>query len=136
MAYRLPDLLILALCNVISEVLFSSLSRLQNARERLAEHFLDVMAATMALSAPISVALAATAPAVIATLYGPKYAGAAPVLVALSAYGLLFSVSWHAGDVFKAIGRPGLLIATGTARLALMVGPVWWAAGRASSWSD
>jgi PST family polysaccharide transporter len=49
--------------------------------------------------------------------------------VVLSVYGLLFSVSWHAGDVFKAIGRPSLLLATGTGRLALMVGPVWWAAG-------
>lgn len=129
LAYRLPDLLVLALCNVISEVLFSSLSRLQHARERLSEHFLEVMAVTMALSAPISVALATVAPAVIATLYGPQYAGAAPVLVVLSAYGLLFSVSWHAGDVFKAIGRPSLLLATGTARLVLMAGPVWWAAG-------
>ncbi|AQT78582.1 hypothetical protein B1R94_03960 [Mycolicibacterium litorale] len=129
LAYRLPDLLVLALCNVISEVLFSSLSRLQHARERLCEHFLEVMAVTMALSAPISVALATVAPAVIATLYGPEYAGAAPVLVVLSAYGLLFSVSWHAGDVFKAIGRPSLLLATGTARLVLMIGPVWWAAG-------
>jgi PST family polysaccharide transporter len=129
LAYRLPDLLVLALCNVISEVLFSSLSRLQHARERLSEHFLQVMAVTMALSAPISVALATVAPAVVATLYGPQYAGAAPVLVVLSVYGLLFSVSWHAGDVFKAIGRPSLLLATGTGRLALMVGPVWWAAG-------
>ncbi len=129
LAYRLPDLLVLALCNVISEVLFSSLSRLQDARERLSEHFLEVMAVTMALSAPISVALATVAPAVIDTLYGPQYAGAAPVLVVLSVYGLLFSVSWHAGDVFKAIGRPTLLLGTGSARLVLMVGPVWWAAG-------
>jgi PST family polysaccharide transporter len=130
LAYRLPDLLVLALCNVISEVLFSSLSRLQHERERLSEHFLQVMAVTMALSAPISVALATVAPAVVGTLYGPQYAGAAPVLVVLSVYGLLFSVSWHAGDVFKAIGRPSLLLATGTGRLVLMVGPVWWAAGR------
>jgi lipopolysaccharide exporter len=130
LAYRLPDLLVLALCNVISEVLFSSLSRLQDARERLSEHFLEVMAVTMALSAPISVGLATAAPAVIATLYGPQYSGAAPVLVVLSVYGLLFSVSWHAGDVFKAIGRPALLLGTGSARLVLMVGPLWWAAGR------
>jgi PST family polysaccharide transporter len=129
LAYRLPDLLVLALCNVISEVLFSALSRLQHDRQRLGGHYLEVIAATMALSAPISVALAAAAPAVIGTLYGPQYAGAASVLVVLSIYALLFSVSWHAGDVFKAMGRPGLLIATGTGRLVLMLGPVWWAAG-------
>lgn len=129
LAYRLPELLVLNLCIVISEVLFSALSRLQHARERLADHYLKVLTAATALSAPISVALAAAAPAVIATLYGHRYADAAPVLAVLSIYALLFSTSWHAGDIFKAIGRPSLLIATGTGRLALMVGPIWWAAG-------
>jgi PST family polysaccharide transporter len=129
LAYRIPELLVLNLCIVISEVLFSALSRLQHARDRLAEHYLEVMTAAMALSAPISVALAAAAPAVIQTLYGSQYSGAAPVLVVLSIYTLVFSVSWHAGDVFKAIGRPWLLIATGTGRLLLMTGPIWWAAG-------
>lgn len=134
LAYRLPELLVLNLCIVISEVLFSALSRLQHARERLADHYLKVLTAAMALSAPISIALAAAAPAVIATLYGHQYADAAPVLAVLSIYALLFSVSFHAGDVFKAIGRPSLLIATGTGRLALMVGPIWWAAGHSIVW--
>ncbi|MGY4711964.1 lipopolysaccharide biosynthesis protein [Mycolicibacterium sp. CBM1] len=129
LAYRLPELLVLNLCVVISEVLFSALSRLQDDRERLAEHYLEVMTAAMALSAPISVALAAAAPAVIETMYGSEYAGAASVLVVLSIYTLVSSVSWHAGDVFKAIGRPSLLIATGVGRLLLMAGPIWWAAG-------
>lgn len=130
LAYRLPELLVLNLCIVISEVLFSSLSRLQDERQRMAEHYLQVLTAATALSAPISVALAAAAPAVIGTLFGHEYAGAAPVLAVLSIYALIFSLSWHAGDVFKAIGRPSLMIATGTGRFALMCGPIWWAAGR------
>lgn len=129
LAYRLPELLVLNLCIVISEVLFSSLSRLQHSRQLLADHYLKVTTAAVALSAPISVALAAAAPAVIVTMYGHQYADAAPALAILSIYTLVYSTSWHAGDVFKAIGRPSLLIGISVGKLALLVAPIWLAAG-------
>lgn len=129
LAYRLPELLVLALCVVISDVLLSSLSRLQDSRERMNEHYLEVTTAAMALTAPISLALAAVAPAVINTMYGPAYADAAPALTVLSFYVLFMSMSHHAGDLFKAIGRPGILVIFGSGRLALLIGAVWWAAG-------
>lgn len=128
LAYRLPELLVLNLCIVISEVLFSSLSKLQHDRKLLAEHYLQVTTAAVALSAPISVALAVAAPAVIGTMYGDKYADAAPALAILSIYTLIYSTSWHAGDVFKAIGRPSLLIYISSGKLALMIFPIWLAA--------
>lgn len=128
-AYRLPELLVLSLCVVVSEVLFSSLSRLQHEHSRLARQYLKVVAVVTALSAPFAVLLATAAPAVIGTLYGPDYAAAAPVLAVLSCYTLIYSMSWHIGDVFKALGRPSLLIATGAGKLAVMAIPVWWAAG-------
>jgi len=129
LAYRLPELLVLALCVVISDVLLSSLSRLQHSRQQLNEHYLEVTSAAVALTAPISVALAAVAPAVINTMYGPAYADAAPALTVLSFYVLFMSMSHHAGDLFKAIGRPGILVIFGAGRLALLIGAVWWAAG-------
>jgi len=129
LAYRLPELLVLNLCIVISEVLFSSLSKLQHSRQLLADHYLQVTTAAVALSAPISVALAAAAPAVIGTMYGQRYADAAPVLAILSIYTLVYSTSWHAGDVFKAIGRPSLLVAISIGKLALLIAPIWFAAG-------
>ncbi len=129
LAYRLPELLVLNLCIVISEVLFSSLSKLQHDREMLAEHYLQVTKAAVALSAPISVILATAAPAVIRTMYGDQYADAAPVLAILSIYTLVYSTSWHAGDVFKAMGRPSLLIVISSVKVVLMIVPVWFAAG-------
>lgn len=129
LAYRLPELLVLALCIVISDVLLSSLSRLQHSRQLMNEHYLEVTTAAMAFAAPISVALAAVAPAVVNTMYGPAYADAAPALTVLSFYVLFMSMSHHAGDLFKAMGRPGILVLFGTGRLVLLIGAVWWAAG-------
>lgn len=129
LAYRLPELLVLNLCIVVGEVLFSALSRLQHDRVALARHYLGVLTAVIALTAPISLAMAASAPALIGTLYGPNYAGAAKVLPVLSVFTLVYSASFHSGDVYKAIGRPWILTATNAGKLAVMIGPVWWAAG-------
>jgi PST family polysaccharide transporter len=82
-----------------------------------------------AVTVPMSTALAAAAPNVIGTLYGPAYSGAAPVLAVLALYTLVYSASYHAGDLFKASNRPSLLSAISAGKLALMIGPVWWAAG-------
>lgn len=129
LAYRLPELLVLSLCIVISDVLLSSLSKLQHDTQLLNEHYLDVTTAAMALTAPMSIALAAAAPAVIDTMYGPEYAPAASALAVLSFYVLVMSMSHHAGDLYKAIGRPSILVFFGVGRLALLIGAVWWAAG-------
>src|SRR4029079_634678 len=37
-----------------------------------------------------------------------------------------------AGGVFKAIGRPGVLTAINAGKLAVLVGPIWWAAGHSA----
>lgn len=129
LAFRLPDLLVISLCVVISDVLLSSLSRLQHSRDLLNEHYLKVTTAAMALTAPTSFLLAAAAPAVIDTMYGPVYAGAAPALGVLAFYVLFMSMTHHSGDLFKAIGRPNIIVFLATGRLALLIPAVWWAAG-------
>lgn len=128
LAYRLPELIVLNLCVVIGEVLFSALSRLQHDTGALADHYLKVLAVVVALTAPISVAMASSAPTLIATVYGPGYAGAAGVLAVLSLYTLVYSASFHSGDVYKAIGRPWILTVTNAGKFVVMIGPIWWAA--------
>jgi PST family polysaccharide transporter len=130
LAYRLPELIVVYLCIVISEVLFSALSRLQHDRSAMEAHFINVMTAVVALVVPISIGLAVTAPSLIVTLYGPAYSAAAPALSVLAIYALVLAASFHAGDVFKAIHRPSLLTILSVGKLAILIGPIWWAAGR------
>lgn len=128
LAYRLPELTVLSVCIVISDVLFSALSRLQHDRSAVAAHYLQVLGVVVALTAPVSIALAVTAPAVVETLYGPAYADAAGVLSVLSLYALVHSTWHHSGDIFKAIGRPWILTAGSAGKLIVMIVPIWWAA--------
>lgn len=132
LAYRIPELLVLSLCVVVSEVLFSALSLRQADPEALTGHYLRVLTTVAAITVPAGIGLAVTAQPLVATLYGATYAESAPILSVLAIYTAVYSASFHAGDVFKAIGRPGVLTAINAAKLAVLVGPVWWAAGHSA----
>lgn len=127
LAYRLPELIVLNLCVVVSDVVFSAMSRMQDDRPGLAGYFTGVLTAVVAVTAPIGVAMAVTATDVVALMYGPAFAGAADDLALLALFAVVYSASFHSGDVYKAIGRPGILTAINVAKLALMVLPLWFA---------
>ncbi|ORM37614.1 hypothetical protein BFL43_03670 [Williamsia sp. 1135] len=132
LAYRVPELLVLSLCGVISEVLFSSLSRLQHDLPSLGKHYLQTLGVVVALTAPIGIGLAVGADALIATMYGPSYAAAGPMLAVLALYAVIYSASFHSGDVYKAIGRPSVLTAINAGKFAALIVPIWWAAGHSA----
>lgn len=132
LAYRIPELLVLSLCVVVSEVLFSALSGLQHDRAALTRHYMQALTVVAALTVPIGVGVAVAAQPLVGTLYGSNYAQSSPILAVLAIFTVVYSASFHAGDVFKAIGRPGILTAINAAKLAALVGPIWWAAGHSA----
>ena len=129
LAYRVPELLVLNLCIVVSDVLFSALSRLQDDSAALVGHYRAAVAWVVALAAPIGLGLSVVADPLIRMLYGERYAEAAPMLAFISLFAVVYATSFHTGDVFKALGRPGILTALNVGKLVVMAGPVWWAAG-------
>lgn len=134
LAYRIPELLVLNLCIVVSEVLFSALSSLQHDRDVLTRHYLDALGVVIALTAPIGIGLAVAARPLVETLYGHQYAESAPILAVIAIYTTVYSASFHAGDVLKAMGKPGILTAINAAKLVVLIGPIWWAAGHSATW--
>lgn len=129
LAYRLPELVVLNLCIVVSDVLFSALSRMQDSSEDVAAQYLSTVSVVMALTAPLGIGMAVLAPEIIDVLYGPRYAAAGPVLAILALFTVVYSATFHSGDVYKAIGRPSILSRVNAAKLLVMAGPIWWAAG-------
>ncbi len=129
LAYRLPELLVLALCVVIGEVLFSALSRVQDDRPALTRRYLSAVAVVMALVAPIGLGIAAVAPDLVVVLYGERYSSTADILAVLSVYTVLYAASFHSGDAYKAIGRPMILTWITLGGLIVMIPAVWIAAG-------
>lgn len=128
LAYRLPDLVVINLCAVVGDVLFSALSRLQNDRPALVSRYLTTVRMLVSVTAPIGLGLAAVTVDVVALFYGRDYAPAAPIAAALSVFTVLYSINFHAGDVYKSIGRPGLLTILGVGKLVVLIPVIWWAA--------
>jgi lipopolysaccharide exporter len=132
LAYRLPELLVINMCIVVGDVLFSALSRLQHDRPALIGKYLATLRAVVALTAAIGFGMAVVAPDLISVLYGAQFAAATDELAVLALFAVLYSVNFHAGDAYKAIGRPWLLTWLGAGKLAMLAPAVWWAAGRSA----
>jgi lipopolysaccharide exporter len=127
LAYRLPELVVLNLCVVVGDVLFSALSRMQDSRGQLASYFLSAMGAVVALTAPLGVAMAVLAPQIVVVLFGAQFIDSGPILALLALFAVVYAASFNTGDVYKAIGRPSILVGINIGKLAFMVGPIWWA---------
>lgn len=129
MAFRLPELLVVSVCAVISQVLFSSFSRLQHDKPALQLQFLSAVSTVATITVPTGLGLAAAAPALVPVILGPEFGESIPLLQLLGVYAAIYSLSFHAGDVFKATGRTGLLLITSLAQLLCFVPALWVAAG-------
>jgi lipopolysaccharide exporter len=105
----------------LSRVLLPAFSRIQSERERLASVYLATITVIGAIVMPVSWGVAGAAHEVIATLLGPQWTGAVPVL-AILALGAPFSLLTHFGAI--------LCEATAAlnVKLAIVVGRIVWLA--------
>ena len=140
MAYRVPDLLLINLCWVLSRVLFPVFARLQADRQSLRRAYLATVFYVGILVVPLGIGLFITAPTLVQTLLGEKWMPAVPVLQILAINSTLHALSFHAGDLFKALGLGGtmvrrMLISGAILVPAMLAGLFWFGLpGVAVSW--
>jgi O-antigen/teichoic acid export membrane protein len=109
-AYRLPETLILNTMWVMTAVLFPAFSALQNDKEALKKGFLSTVRYVELLVVPLCLGMLAVADPLIRVVFGEQWVEAIPLLRIISLYTLIISIGFHAGDVYKAIGRPDILL--------------------------
>ncbi len=129
-AERIPDAAITRVFFVISGVAYP-VFRAANVREgRLASGYLDVLRFQVAFVLFVAIGLACAGPALVPLALGDDWQGATQPMqfLAFSAAGL--SLITGAADVFKAVGRPRLVLWTMLGQLAVMSPVLWFAAGR------
>src|SRR6185437_12740047 len=118
LAFRIPEVLVLSLLNVITRVVFPAFSRLQSDRAQLRETLLATARYTALLIMPLAAGMALLAPQIVYGIYGWRWGPAIGVLRVLALYAGIRCISHHFGDGYKAIGRPDVLTRTTLA---------WWA---------
>ncbi len=109
MAYKIPDMTILLLTSVASKVLFPSYSRLQSDPGSLRRTYIRTFRYVGLLILPAVAGMVMLATPAVVTVFGERWLPSVPLLRALAVYAGVRALGNHAGDVLKAIGRPGAL---------------------------
>jgi len=121
MAYRIPELVITMIIWVVGSVAFPAYSKLQDDRPALQKAFLITLRYLSLLTIPAGMGLAVLGTIIIYTLYGEKWAPSIQVMQALAIAVSLRSLGSHAGDVYKATGRPDILTKLSLLRAVVLI---------------
>lgn len=130
MAFRLPELLVISVCAVVGEVLFSSFSTRAGDNDGLSRQFLSATGAIACLTVPVGAGLSAAAPDLVPALLGGSFGPSVQVLQLLGLYAVVYSLTFHAGELYKATGKAHILVWLSLAKLVVFAPVLWWAAGR------
>lgn len=129
-AFRLPGLLVLNSCSVLSQALFPAFARVRDGEGSMQGALLRAVQALAALTVPLGLGIALVAPDLVSVLFGERWEPATPVMRLLAVHTVLATLLYNDGDVYKATGRPSVLNALTAVQLALIGPIVWWSAGR------
>lgn len=128
LAFRIPELLILQMCSIISRVVFPVYAKMRDERGALQRGFLVTERYTALVTVPLSLGLILVAEPFVHTFLGERWLEAIPVLRAITLYALFLSFGYNAGDVYKAEGRPILLTWLTLAQALVLIPALYWAA--------
>ncbi|MGH9518829.1 MAG: lipopolysaccharide biosynthesis protein, partial [Terriglobales bacterium] len=117
LAFRIPEVVLISVLNVITRVIFPAFSRMQADRAALRTTLLETSRYTALLTLPLAAGMGLLAPELVRSVYGWHWERSIPVLEVLAIYGGIRCVSHHFGDAYKAMGRPDILSRTTLA---------WW----------
>jgi lipopolysaccharide exporter len=130
MAFRLPELLVISVCAVVGQVLFASFSSHAGDAVRLRRQFLSATGAIACVTVPVGAGLSAAAPDLVPVLLGDSFAASVRVLQLLGLYAAVYSLTFHAGELYKATGNAHILVWLSLVKLVTFAPVLWFAAGR------
>ncbi len=119
--FRIPELVVLSVFQVFSQVAYPMYTRVKNEPERLHRAYLLSLRVQASYGLAAGVTIAVTAGTMVPVLFGDQYDESVPVMRAIALYVLFASMAVGSVDVFKAVGRPQLAVGIGLFRLVVLV---------------
>jgi PST family polysaccharide transporter len=120
LAYRLPEMLLIGNLWIMANVTFPAFSSIQHRPDELRRGFLASVRLVQLVAVPICFGMVIAADPIVRVLFGDQWLDVIPVLRVLAIYTLMYSIAYHIGDVYKAIGRPYILMWLAILTLALI----------------
>jgi O-antigen/teichoic acid export membrane protein len=125
LAYRLPQTLVLSTLWAMTAVLFPTFSSFQDQKDALKKTFLSVLRYVELLVTPLCLGMFIAADPLIRVIFGEQWVGSIPILRALSLYVWVVSIGYHVGDIYKAVGRPDILIKISIPMFFVRISLLW-----------
>ncbi len=110
LAYRLPEALLLSNLWVLAGVTLPAFSMMQDRPEKLEQGFLACVRLVGIVAMPLCLGMAVAADPIIRVFFGEQWLEAVPVLRILALCAWVYSIGFHVGDIYKAFGRPDILL--------------------------
>ncbi len=128
LAFRLPELLVLNPLWVMASAIFPAYSKVQSQPDALRKGFLTTVRIVEIVSVPLSLGLAIAADPLVRTIFGEQWLSAIPIVRILALFVLVRSIGFNAGDIYKAIGRPDILVKVEVLNMLALVPALWFGA--------
>jgi O-antigen/teichoic acid export membrane protein len=121
LAYRLPEMLLIGNLWVMGGVVFPAFSSIQDRPEDLRRGFLTSVRVVELFAVPICLGLLLAAEPIVRVVFGDQWLEAIPVLRVLALYAWVYSLGYHVGGLYKAIGRPDILLRLSLLTLVIII---------------
>ncbi|WP_436935629.1 lipopolysaccharide biosynthesis protein [Halovenus marina] len=124
-AYRMADTPATEVSGVISQITFPAYSAIQEDLDELRGALYQSLRFTAFLAFPMSFGIALVAPSFVRAILGSDWTPMILTMQILAIYGLLHAITRNFGAVWKALGRPDLLVKTGSLRVVCIAIAIW-----------
>jgi len=121
LAYRLPEMLLIGNLWVMGGVVFPAFSSIQDQPDKLRQGFLASVRLVELIAVPICLGLLIAADPIVRVVFGDQWLDAIPVLRVLAIYAWVYSLGYHVGGFYKAIGRPDILLRLSLLTLVIII---------------
>src|ERR1051325_10676976 len=108
LAYRLPEMLLIGNLWVMGGVVFPAFSTVQDRPNELRRGFLASVQLVELIAVPICLGLLIAADPIVRVVFGDQWLEVIPLLRILAVYAWVYSLGYHVGGFYKAIGRPDI----------------------------
>jgi O-antigen/teichoic acid export membrane protein len=108
-AFRIPEILIGQFYSLVSKAVFPFYAKIQDDVEGLRRGYLASSQYITLIVLPVGVGVALVAYPLVEIAFGPEWLASAPVMQAVAFFMIMGSLTYNAGDVYKARGRPDIL---------------------------
>ena len=121
LAYRLPEMLLISNLWVMAGVVFPAFSSIQDQPDELRRGFLASVRMVDLITVPISLGLLIAADPIVRVVFGEQWLDIIPILRVLAIYAWVYSLGYHVGGLYKAIGRPDISLKLSILTLLIIV---------------